>query len=384
MPPRHQWAEALVGRIGADAPEPKGQRRRGQKGAKAPSRDRKCKRGVDHVVQGFAEPRYQEDAGDADGDADEPRSGGVADRRQAPVWPRRREQAAREAEGHRDARDIDPDRIEHRLDAQTREIGGVEPVDHRIRQSNRGNGDDQRNPPRAENLQEAARLGDRLTAREKAQREPRKRDVGEKDSRKAKPEPQPAPAFETGVDPRRPIAEQFDDVVDVPRRLAPDVSPQRGVGDAGRALEKGCREQGAPPRSDVRLHLLGPDGEQLGALQKLVGVAETLLLGGALIGDAGIFRRRFVVRRRPQLVQPRLDFRQARRDLIGGGVDGVGDRRDQLTRGDEIGVGQIVAIERGLYVVERGVRLVERLAEAREVRGRGRGGRGGGRRRGFA
>ena len=88
--------------------------------------------------------------------------------------------------------------------------------------------------------------------------------------------------------PRRPIAEQFDDVVDVPWRLAPDVSPQRGRRRCWSSAGKGTCEQGAPPRGDVRLHLLGPDGEQLGALQKLVGVAETLLLGGALIGDAGI------------------------------------------------------------------------------------------------
>ena len=107
---------------------------------------------------------------------------------------------------------------------------------------------------------------DCLAAREKAQREPRKRDVGKKDGGKAKPERQAAPSVEAGVDPRAPVAEQLDDVLDIPRRLAPDVAPERGVGDAGRALEQRRREQGATPRGDVRLHLAGAYGEQLGAL----------------------------------------------------------------------------------------------------------------------
>ena len=216
---------------------------------------------------------------------------------------------------------------------------------------------------------------DRRAAREEPQGKPRERDVGEKDGGEAKPESEAAPAVETGVDARAPIAEQFHDVADIPRRLAPDIFPQRRIGDAGRALEKRCREQGASPRRDVRLHLLGAHGQELGALYQLVGVAEALLLGGPLFGDGWIFGRRLVVGGRPQLIEPGLDFGEARRDAPGGFVDRISDGPDLLTRGDEIGVDQIVALERGLDVIEGRVRLVERLADACEVgrrRGRGR------------
>ncbi len=115
--------------------------------------------------------------------------------------------------------------------------------------------------------------------------------------------------------------------------------------------------------------MIGADRKQFGAFQQFVGVAKTLLLRRALFGDGWIFGRRFVVRRRPELVEARLDFGEARRDVFDAGVEAIGDWPDSLARGGEIGVDQIMAFETGLDVVQCGVRRVERRADAREVRG---------------
>ena len=130
-------------------------------------------------------------------------------------------------------------------------------------------------------------------------------------------------------------------------------------------------KQRAAPSGDISLHLIGTDREQFGAFQKFVGAAETLLLGGPLFRYAWIFRRRLIVRRGPELIEPRLDLGQPRRDMFDAGADRIGDWRDALARGGEVGIGQIVALQSRADVVERGIRLIESGAKAREVWRRG-------------